>query len=108
MSNIRPNNKAISVVEWAISDPITRQSVLDLIPVRHLLILQCDMQNVDIFNVIFKMLTWHSKRPGNVLAPVWLQPDPADQRQQRFIAMKNNDIGDWTRTPYDDSYEGAA
>ena len=62
MGNIRPNNKAISmldlsrraaVVEWAISDPITRQSVLDLIPVRHLLILQCDMQNVDIFNVIF-------------------------------------------------------
>ena len=47
MSNIRPNNKAISVVEWAISDPITRQSVLDLIPVRHLLILQCDMQNVE-------------------------------------------------------------
>ena len=50
-------------MEWAISDPITRQSVLDLIPVRHLLILQCDMQNVDIFNVIFKMLA-ESKQKG--------------------------------------------
>ena len=41
----------------------------------------------------------HVLRPGNVLAPVWLQPDPADQRQQRLIAMKNNDIGDWDQNP---------
>ena len=36
---------------------------------------------------------------GNVLAPVWLQPDPADRKKERFIAMKNNDTGDWDQTP---------
>ena len=36
---------------------------------------------------------------GNVLAPVWLQPDPADRKRERFIAMKNNDAGDWDQTP---------
>ena len=36
---------------------------------------------------------------GNVLAPVWLQPDPTDRKRERFIAMKNNDAGDWDQTP---------
>ena len=68
MGNIRPNNKAISmldlsrraaVVEWAISDPITTPSQCWIWfwyeVVRHLLILQYAMQNVDIFNVTFKI-----------------------------------------------------
>ena len=25
---------------------------------------------------------------GNVLAPVWLQPDPTDRKRERYIAMK--------------------
>ena len=36
---------------------------------------------------------------GNVLAPVGLQPDPADRKKERSIAMKNNDAGDWDQTP---------
>ena len=36
---------------------------------------------------------------GNVLAPVWLQPDPTDRKKERSIAMKNNDAGDWDQTP---------
>ena len=57
------------------------------------------MQDSKSYNVGKSAYAFVPVSEGNVLAPVWLQPDPTDQRQQRFIAMKNNDIGDWDQNP---------